>query len=128
MKNGQPFRCYRCNSVTQYLSTTADATPTPGELTISFECPDCGQRYELQLIPVAIFATSTEGEAQALLHYCSRCVNCIARRRMSRIWVVKKGPGRLMQGEEGREYDPCPDRGGCLALSHRFALDHRVNG
>jgi predicted RNA-binding Zn-ribbon protein involved in translation (DUF1610 family) len=73
MKNGQPFRCYRCNSVTQYLSTTADATPTPGELTISFECPDCGQRYELQLIPVAIFATSTEGEAQALLHYCSRC-------------------------------------------------------
>lgn len=71
MKSGKPFRCYRCNSVTRYLST--EATQAVGELTIVFECPGCGQRYEIQLTPIAIFATSTEGEAQALLHYCTHC-------------------------------------------------------
>lgn len=71
MKSDQPFRCYRCTSVTRYLSTAS--TPATGELTIVLECPNCGQHYEIQLVPVAIFATTPEGEAQALLHYCTRC-------------------------------------------------------
>lgn len=71
MTNGKPFRCYRCGAITRYLST--GATGAVGELTIVFECPECGQHYEIQLVPIAIFATTTEGEAQALLHYCTRC-------------------------------------------------------
>lgn len=72
MRSSQPFRCYRCHTITRYVSTDSGATET-GELTVSFECPGCGQRYELQIIPIAIFAITPDGEALATLHYCPRC-------------------------------------------------------
>ncbi len=65
--------CYRCGGL---LEPVLPSDGTPEEIRtiiVQLACQRCGQQYELQYSLIAIFATSPEGEAQALLHRCERC-------------------------------------------------------
>lgn len=72
MESDRSFRCYRCGGQVQ-PAAPADDTQAIGTITLSYTCPRCGQRYDLQYVLSAIFATSDDGEAQALLRHCERC-------------------------------------------------------
>jgi DNA-directed RNA polymerase specialized sigma24 family protein len=65
-------RCHQCNAPLVLTATT----PSSGELeemTLHYTCSVCSQTYEVQWVPVAIFATSPDGEALALVRRCERC-------------------------------------------------------
>lgn len=73
MESDMSVRCYRCGGQVQ-LAAAADETQLEiRTITLTPACPRCGQRYDLQYALSAIFASSADGEAQALLHYCERC-------------------------------------------------------
>lgn len=72
MKSDASIHCYRCGDQTQRVAST-NGTPEIGTITVNLTCPRCGQQYELQYVLSAVFATSPESEAQALLHLCAQC-------------------------------------------------------
>lgn len=72
MSSERSIGCYRCGGQMQRIASAED-TSEIGTRTVHLVCERCGQQYELQYSLAAIFATSPEGEAQALLLLCEHC-------------------------------------------------------
>jgi DNA-directed RNA polymerase subunit RPC12/RpoP len=73
MTSEKSLGCYRCGGQLSPAPSPDEAPEEIRTITVQLACQRCGQQYELQYALIAIFATSSEGEAQALLHRCERC-------------------------------------------------------
>jgi DNA-directed RNA polymerase subunit RPC12/RpoP len=73
MTSEKRLGCYRCGGPLELILSPAGAPEEIRTFIIQLACQRCGQQYELQYSLVAIFATSSEGEAQAFLHLCAQC-------------------------------------------------------
>jgi hypothetical protein len=65
-------RCHQCNAPL-VLTAMTPFSGDLGEMTLHYTCSACSQTYEVQLVASAIFATSPDGEALALVRRCARC-------------------------------------------------------
>jgi hypothetical protein len=67
------MHCYFCDALLQQVGTSAPCG-LDGKMVIAFSCPQCGKRYQTQLIPIAIFVYTPGQEGTLLrLNQCSRC-------------------------------------------------------
>ena len=73
MTSEKRLGCYRCGGQLEPASSPDEMSEEIKTITVQLACRRCGQQYELQYSLSAFFATSAEGEAQALLHRCERC-------------------------------------------------------
>ena len=73
MESDTSFRCYRYGGQVQLAGSADDTQQAIRTITLTPACPVCGQGYDFQYVLSAIFASSADGEAQALLHHYERC-------------------------------------------------------
>lgn len=67
------MHCYFCDAPLQQVGPI-DICCKKSEIALAFACPQCGKRYQTQLIPIAIFVYTPGQEATLLrLDQCSRC-------------------------------------------------------